>query len=271
MHPLALVTGASAGIGREIAADLARRGYDIVGVGASTRIADLGATLPGVTTYPVQADLGTADGVAQVWSRVEQLGRGLDVAVLNAGRSLGGAFLDTDLDDELALLSLNVTGQVRLAKPVVRLMAQQGRGHILITSSLSATTPTPYESIYGPTRAFMLSFAEGLREELREYGVVVTCLLPGATATEFHHRAGMDNTVYGDSSWKTDPALVARLGVEGLFADQDHVIGGGPDTHEAARRNLSRSWADNARAFAETSRPPGLPSLSEAATSESCS
>lgn len=255
MNGIALVTGASAGIGFEIAAELARRGYDIIGVGASGRIHDLPGRLPEATVHPVRADLSTAEGIERVWAAVEELDRGLDVAALNAGRSLGGAFLDTSLDDELNMLALNVTGQVRLAKKVVRRMAAQHKGHILITSSLSATTPTPYESIYGPTRAFMLSFAEGLREEMREHGVVVTALLPGATATGFHHTAGMDNTVFGDNSWKEDPALVARLGVEGLFAGDDHVIGGSERTREAVRRNLSRTWEENARVFAESSRP----------------
>jgi short-subunit dehydrogenase len=110
----------------------------------------------------------------------------LSVAVLNAGMSLGGAFIDTDLQQELKMLSLNVTSQVVLAKHVTRHMAQNKQGNVLITSSLSATTPTPFESIYGPTRAFMYSFAQGLREELREHNVNVTALLPGATATEFH-------------------------------------------------------------------------------------
>ncbi|MGW7253541.1 SDR family NAD(P)-dependent oxidoreductase [Streptomyces sp. NPDC054834] len=98
---------------------------------------------------------------------MEKTGRPLEAAVLNAGRSIGGAFLDTDLDDELSLIDLNVTFVVHLAKHVARHMEANRRGRILITSSLSATVPTPYETVYGPSRAFSRMFALGLREELR--------------------------------------------------------------------------------------------------------
>ena len=168
MSSLALITGASAGIGLQLAHGLAERGFDIVGVGSGDRILDLPEQLPGVEVHPVQADLSTREGAEAVWQAVQQLDPPRQVAALNAGRSLGGSFLDTDLDDELAMLGLNVTSQVVLAKHVARHMAQRRAGRILITSSLSATTPTPYESIYGPTRAFMSSFAQGLRQELRE-------------------------------------------------------------------------------------------------------
>ena len=253
--PLALVTGASSGIGFQLTRQLADRGYDIIGVGASDRINQLGTRITGVTVIPVQADLSTADGVQTVWEKVSTAGRPLDVACLNAGRSLGGAFLDTDLDDELSMLALNVTGQVRLAKLVVRHMVARRAGRILITTSCSALTPTPYESIYGPTRSFMLSFAQGLRQEMKEHHVVVTALLPGATATDFHHTAGMDNTVFGTNDWKNDPALVARQGLDALFADQDHVVGGDQATKDDAARNRTLSDPEKAEKFARSSRP----------------
>lgn len=252
---LAPVTGASSGIGFQLARQLAERGYDIVGVGASSRVMGLGQRITGVEVIPVQADLATAEGVERVWQAVQDLGRPLDVACLNAGRSLGGAFVDTDLEDELQMLALNVTGQVRLAKHVVRQMAERRAGRILITSSCSALTPTPYESIYGPTRSFMLSFAQGLREEMKEHGVVVTALLPGATATDFHHTAGMDNTKLGSNDWKNDPALVAKQGLDALFAGDDHVVGGDQATKDEAARNRSLSDPEKAAAFAQASRP----------------
>lgn len=252
---LALVTGASSGIGLQLAGQLAERGYDIVGVGASSRVTELGSIINSVEVIPVQADLTTPEGIEHVWAAVEATGRPLDVACLNAGRSLGGAFLDTDLEDELSMLALNVTSQVRLAKHVVRHMAERHSGHILITSSCSALTPTPCESIYGPTRSFMLSFAEGLREELKEHGVVVTALLPGATATDFHHTAGMDNTIFGSNDWKNDPAVVARQGLDALFADEDHVVGGDQATKDDAALNRTLSDPVKATKFAKSSRP----------------
>lgn len=252
---LALVTGASSGIGFQLARQLGQRGYDVIGVGASARIDDLGDRIAGVEVIPVQADLATAEGVDQLWATIDGLGRPLDVACLNAGRSLGGAFLDTDLDDELAMLALNVTGQVRLAKHVVRHMAGRHAGRILITTSCSALTPTPYESIYGPTRSFMLSFAEGLREEMKEHGVGVTALLPGATATDFHQSAGMGNTKFGSNEWKNDPALVAEQGLDALFAGEDHVIGGDQATKDDAALNRTLSDPVKAAKFAQASRP----------------
>jgi short-subunit dehydrogenase len=253
---LALVTGASSGIGFQLAGQLAERGYDVVGVGASARINDLSRRITAAQVIPVQVDLATEAGVERLWKAVEDVGRPLDVACLNAGRSLGGAFLDTDLEDELQMLALNVTGQVRLAKHVVKHMAARQAGRILITSSCSALTPTPYESIYGPTRSFMLSFAEGLREEMKEHGVGVTALLPGATATDFHHTAGMHDTKFGSNDWKNDPALVARQGLDALFAGDDHVVGGDQATKDDAALNRTLSDPEKAAKFAQASRPP---------------
>ncbi|MDO5619766.1 SDR family NAD(P)-dependent oxidoreductase [Kocuria sp.] len=255
MNKLALITGASAGIGFELARQLAERGHDIAGVGVGRRIHELPDKLPHVQVLPIQADLATEEGVAHVWSEVEALGRQIDVVALNAGKSLGGAFLDTDLAEEEQMIALNITSQVRLAKRVVRKLAEQRHGRILITTSMSALTPTPYESIYGPTRAFMFSFAEGLRQEMREYGVTVTALLPGATATDFHQTAGMGNTVFGSNDWKNDPALVARRGLDALFAGRDHVIGGDAKTRRAAVVNKLLPEQVKARRFAKDSKP----------------
>lgn len=255
MKKLAVVTGASSGIGFHLAKELAARGYDIVGVGSSDRIHTLPERLPDVEVVPVAVDLSTTEGVDQLWQRIDDLGRPLDVAALNAGVSLGGAFLDTPLEAELTMIGLNITSQVLLAKRVVPAMTKRRQGRILITSSLSALTPTPYESIYGPTRAFMYSFAQGLREELRAYGVTVTALLPGATATEFHDRAGMQNTKFGNNDWKNDPALVARIGVDGLFADKDHVVGGDRRTRRSYLRSKLLPEHVKARQFAKAARP----------------
>lgn len=134
-------------------------------------------------------------------------------------------------------------------------MAARRSGLILVTTSCSALTPTPYESIYGPTRSFMLSFAEGLREEMRDYGVGVTALLPGATATDFHRTAGMGNTKFGSNDWKNDPADVARQGLDALFAGLDHIVGGDQATKDDAALNRTLSDPEKAAKFAQASRP----------------
>ncbi|MEU9268442.1 SDR family NAD(P)-dependent oxidoreductase [Streptomyces sp. NPDC048251] len=238
-RPLALVTGASSGIGYELATLFAINGFDVIATGRSDKTDQAATDLArhGTTVIPVRADLARADGVQTVWRAVEETGRPLDVAVLNAGRSIGGAFLDTDLDDELALIDLNVTSVVHLAKHVARHMAAHGRGRILITSSLSATLPTPYETVYGPSRAFTRMFALGLREELKEHGITVTTLLPGATDSDFHARAGMDNTAFGPGMKKNSRKDVARQGFLALMNGDAEVIGGDAATKRTAWKN----------------------------------
>jgi uncharacterized protein len=172
--------------------------------------------------------------VEAVWQAVQDTGRPLAAAALNAGVGIGGAFIGTALEDELRMIAINATSQVHLAKRIVAAMVAAGSGRILFTSSLSATTPTPYETVYGPTRAFVYSFAQSLREELLGTGVTVTALLPGATDTEFHQRAGMGDTRFGDSNWKNSRELVARKGYEALMAGRDHVIGGDRATWRVA-------------------------------------
>ncbi|MFC9425700.1 SDR family NAD(P)-dependent oxidoreductase [Streptomyces sp. NPDC056987] len=237
--PLALVTGASAGIGYELAALFAINGFDLIATGRSdtTEQAAVDLARHGVQVTPVRADLAQAEGVETVWQAVEKTGRPLDVAVLNAGRSIGGAFLDTDLDDELALIDLNVTSVVHLAKHVARHMAANARGRILITSSLSATLPTPYETVYGPSRAFTRMFALGLREELKEHGVSVTTLMPGATDSEFHARAGMNNTAFGTGAKKNSRKDVARQGFLALMEGKAEIVGGDAATKRTALKH----------------------------------
>jgi short-subunit dehydrogenase len=238
-RPLALVTGASNGIGLEIARELARRGHDLVVTGRSPRTDEVAEELRGlgVEAYPVRADLGDYDAIEALWKTTLDVGRPLEVAVLNAGIGVGGAFADVDLSDDLKLIDLNVKSVVHLAKRVVVDMIPRGRGRILMTSSISATKPTPYETTYGPSRAFVYMFAEALRAEVVEHGITVTALLPGATDSDFHVRAGMGDTKFGDNSWKNDKRVVARQGVDALFAGKDHVVGGDRATKRKAFLN----------------------------------
>lgn len=238
-RPLALVTGGSSGIGLELARQFAVNGYDVAISGQSGRVFESARTLSelGAEAYPYQGDAGTYDGVEGFWTFVTELGRPVAAAALNVGVGLGGAFVDTDLDDEFRMIAINVTGTVHLAKRVVRHMVGKGEGRILVVSSVSATTPTPYETVYGPTKAFGFSFAESLREELKDSGVSVTALLPGATNSDFHANAGMGDTHFGDNSWKNDKTLVARQGYEALVNGEDHVVGGDAATKQTVIDN----------------------------------
>ena len=256
-RPLALVTGASNGIGLEIARELARRGHDLVVTGRSARTDEIAEELRGldVDTFPVRADLADYDAVEALWKATVELGRPLEVAVLNAGIGVGGAFADVDLADDLKLIDLNVKSVVHLAKRVVVDMIPRRSGRILMTSSISATKPTPYETTYGPSRAFVYMFAEALRAEVLEHGITVTALLPGATDSDFHVRAGMGDTKFGDNSWKNDKRVVARQGVDALFAGKDVVVGGDRATKRKALLNRFLPERVKAERHARGARP----------------
>ncbi|MEN0136551.1 MAG: SDR family NAD(P)-dependent oxidoreductase [Rhodococcus sp. (in: high G+C Gram-positive bacteria)] len=255
-RPLAIVTGGSSGIGFELAKQFATHGYDVAISGQSERVFDSAAELRelGVDAYPHRGDAGTYDGVESFWNFVTDLGRPVEAAALNVGIGLGGAFVDNDLDEELKLIAINVTGTVHLAKRVVQHMAPEGRGRILIVSSVSATTPTPYETVYGPSKAFGFSFAESLREELRDSGVSVTALLPGATDSDFHANAGMGSTTIG-SGPKNNKTEVARQGYEALMNGDDHVVGGDAATKQQAIDNRATPESVKAERMAELTRP----------------
>lgn len=226
MDRLALVTGASSGIGFWLAKDLARRGYDLVVCAAGERLEGAAEDVSGlgVDVTVVSADLASREGIDKLWKSVRDLGRPLDVACINAGIGVGGLFVDTDLDTELKMVELNCVGVVHLTKHVVKHMLSLNAGKILITSSIAGEMVAPREAVYAATKAFDLSFAHSLRYELRDTGVSVTALQPGPTDTDFFHRAGMDDTKTGsEGKHESQPEDVARQGLDALFEGKDHV------------------------------------------------
>jgi short-subunit dehydrogenase len=223
---LAVITGASSGIGYELAKELAARDYDLVIASAGERLGDAAVDFraAGVEVIEVQADLATREGVDELWDRIEELGRPVDIACLNAGVGVGGLFDETDLEAELKMVELNCAGTVHLAKYVVQQMKEIGAGKILFTASIAGEMVAPREAVYAATKAFVLSFAHSLRYELKDTGVTVTALQPGPTNTDFFHRAGMDETEVGTKGkHESEPSDVAKQGIEALFADKDHV------------------------------------------------
>lgn len=238
MSKLAMISGSSSGIGFEIARILGGMGYDLAISGASDKIHDAKAKLEkiGVAVYAFQADAATYDGVEGFWQFAKNLGQNIDIAVLNVGIGLGGAFLDNKLEDDFRVIAVNISGTVHLAKRVVQHMVPNKAGRIMIVSSLSATTPTPYETVYGPSKAFGFMFSESLREELRDTGVSVTALLPGATNTRFHKNAGMGTSKI-DQGPKNDLHIVAQQGVDALMQNEDMVVGGDAATKQQAIDN----------------------------------
>jgi short-subunit dehydrogenase len=218
----ALVTGASTGIGREIARELVERGYDVVVAADEAEIQQAGAELGALA---VQVDLATAEGVEELHARATEDGP-IDVLALNAGVGVSGRFDHTTLDSQLNLVDLNVRSTVHLGHLVIREMTARATGRVLVTSSIAAVAPGPYHATYAASKAFVHSFAEGVREELKGTGVTITSLMPGPTDTEFFARAEMGDTKIGQMDDKDDPAVVARDGVEALLAGKASVVAG---------------------------------------------
>ncbi len=225
-RPLAVVTGASSGIGYELAKQFAQNGFDLLVTATSPSLNEAAQAFEGLgaKVETVQADLATYDGVETLYNKIKATNRPVDAIAINAGVGVGGEFVrETDLKDELNLINLNVVSSVHLAKRVVKDMVDRGKGRILFSSSIVSQMPSPFQVVYAASKAFVHSFSEAIRNELKDTGVTVTALMPGATETNFFHRAGLDDTKVGADK-KDDPAEVAKQGFEALMAGKDSVL-----------------------------------------------
>lgn len=221
-QPLAVVTGASSGIGLELARLFAADGYDLFLVADETGIHDVADELSVTTTVEaLQADLRQPAEVERVY---EALSRVPAAIALNAGIGRAGRFVDGDTSADLDIVDLNVRSTVHLAKLVLRDMYDAGTGRALFTSSIVAMMPGSYQTMYNASKSFIQSFAVGLHDEFRGTGVTVTALMPGATDTEFFRRASMVDTPLGRLPFKDDPARTARQGYDALVRGDRTVI-----------------------------------------------
>ncbi len=220
----AIVTGASSGIGLEIAKLAAADGYDLL-VAADTPFVDAAAGLNdlGVEVRQVEGDLSTQQGVDQLLAAAG--GRDVDVLVANAGTGTGGAFVDVDTQSWRHSLDTNVTGTLLLIQPVLKAMVARGEGRVLITGSIAGHVPGSFNSVYNGTKAFIDSFAAAIGNEVKDSGVTITCLKPGATETEFFARADMLDTKVAQMK-KDDPADVAKTGWEAMMKGEHSVVHG---------------------------------------------
>ncbi len=225
-RPLAVVTGASSGIGLELARQFGSNGFDLVIAAEDAELATAAQELrgTGATVEPVQVDLATADGVEELHRRATVGGRPIAALALNAGIGSGGPFHETSLAQELELVDLNVRGVVHLAKLVVPDMVARREGRVLVTSSIASTQPGTYNAVYNASKSFDQSFALALRAELKDHGVSVTSLMPGPTDTRFFARGNLTDTPLGQTSMKDDAADVARQGFEALMAGRERVV-----------------------------------------------
>jgi uncharacterized protein len=252
IRPLAVITGASSGIGRELAAEAAARGYDLLI--AADEALDRAAQelrLAGANVDALKVDLATHEGVERLMSAVGD--RPVDALLANAGHGLGKGFLDQAFTEVQHVINTNILGTIDLIQQVARRMRDRGSGRILITGSIAGFMPGTFQAVYNGTKAFIDSFSFALRNELKDTGVTVTCLMPGATDTDFFERADLLDTKLGADEHKADPAFVARAGFDAMEKGEGGVIAGLSNKLRAALSSVMPSvvMAEQHRKMAE--------------------
>jgi len=238
-NKFAIVTGASSGIGYELARICAKEGFDLLVVADRPEISSVAHVFEAegaVSVDALQLDLATQEGVDQLLAHAN--GRRVDALLANAGHGLGHAFIDQDFTEVRHVIDTNITGTIYLIQNVARQMAKEGEGRILITGSIAGFMPGSFAAVYNGTKAFIDSFSFALRNELEDSGVTVTCLMPGATETDFFKRAGMLDTKVGQDE-KDDPADVARLGFDAMMRGEGDVVSGWKNKIQSAVANIT--------------------------------
>lgn len=226
----ALITGATSGIGYELAKLFARDKYNLVIVARSQEELDTTAAelkQEGIDVITLAKDLSVQESASQVHSILSAKGIKVDVLVNDAGQGVYGEFIETSLERELNIIQLNISSVVTLTKSFLQDMVKRGEGKILNVSSIASKAPGPWQSVYHGTKAFVQSFTEAVRAEVKDKGITVTALLPGVTDTDFFNKADMnDSKAVQDKSKMADPADVASDGYKALMNGDDMVVSG---------------------------------------------
>jgi len=238
----ALITGASSGIGFELAKLFAQDEYNLVVVAENKQELESKATelrQLGAEVITLTKDLFNRDEAFAIYEEVKAQGIEIDTLVNNAGQGLYGEFKDTDINRELDIVQLNVGATIILTKSFLKDMVARNEGKILNLASIASKTPGPLQSVYHGTKAFVLSFSEAIREELKDTNITITALMPGVTDTDFFNKADMlDSKAIQDKSSMADPADVAKDGYDALMAGDDKVISGFKNKLQMAMTNL---------------------------------
>ncbi len=233
LRPLALVTGASSGIGYELAKLAAEDGHDLVIAADHPEIVEAAQAFEqlGAKVDQLLVDLATRDGVDKLVQLIGE--RPVDALMANDGHGLGHAFLDQQPEDWMHVINTNTTGTLYLVQQLGRRMRERDRGRILFTGSIAGLMPGSFQAVYNATKAFIDSFSFALRNELKDTGITVTCLMPGPTETDFFERAGLEDTKVGMQK-KDDPAMVAKVGYEAMKKGEGDVVAGMKNKIQAA-------------------------------------
>jgi short-subunit dehydrogenase len=236
-RPLAVVTGASSGIGLELARLCADHGFDLI-IAADRPLTDAlrDLTARGAAVQCVETDLADRSGVDQLVDAIG--GRRVEALVANAGHGLGKGFLDQRFEEVTHVVDTNITGTIYLIHRVGSGMRQAGGGKILIVGSIAGFMPGTFQAVYNGTKAFIDSFSWALRNELKDTGITVTCLMPGPTDTEFFERAHLLDTKVGADK-KDDPAAVARVGFKAMMDGEGDVVAGLKNKMQAAMAHVT--------------------------------
>ena len=238
----ALITGATSGIGYELAKLFAADGYNLIIVSRNQKELDNKTRefkQNGVECIGIAADLFDPGNAFEVYEKVKTLNIPIEILVNDAGQGVYGQFSETDIDRELDIIDLNISSLVILTKLFLNDMLYRRSGKILNVASVASKSPGPWQSVYHGTKAFVLSFSEAIREELKDTGITVTALMPGVTDTDFFNKADMlESKAVQDTSAMADPKDVVKDGYEALMAGQDRVISGLKNKVQVAMGNL---------------------------------
>lgn len=239
----ALVTGGSMGIGYELAKLLANDGYNLILVarneGALGHVASEFKGQYGIDVITISKDLFDYENAFALHEEISGRGIQVDILVNNAGQGEYGEFKDTDIRRELDIIHLNISSLVVLTKLFLQDMLLRGSGRILNLSSVASKVPGPWQSVYHGTKAFVQSFTEAVRSEVKETGITVTALLPGATATDFFNKADMNESKIVEEGELASPADVAKDGYEALMNGDDMVVSGFKNKVQVAMSNIT--------------------------------
>ena len=256
----ALITGATSGIGNELAKLFAKDQYNLIIVGRDQQQLDTTANKlkqNGIDVITMVKDLFNRDEVFSLCDDVAQTGIQVDVLVNDAGQGLYGLFQDNDLDRELKIIDLNIAALTILTKHFLKEMVARNSGKILNLASIASTAPGPWQAVYHGTKAYVLSLTEAIREEVKDTEIVITALLPGVTDTDFFNKAGMqDSKIVQDKSAMADPAKVAKDGYDALMAGTDKVVSGLKNKVQVAMGNVTPDTT-LAHMMAEQQKPVG--------------